>query len=254
MLCFWSGFFVPVSVRKREMHNKTGSLPWPHRESVVARQNKAEIYVINILYRSRLSWDGLWRPPPKPKLDFGYLCRRYLLNQNLIQWCVWYTQLMPSWKQLVAICLQNPITSPPQWARFCCQDLSCEVHGMSFVDTCVIAAGSGPTKGILAVAGEGAGWRFSHEMGFRWKMSASQNPNFSWERMYHMQQKWYSWSQWEKGETKKNKERRGRILPYPRIRSMSANDIYMRWWSPVPVVISMQREITDRMLWCILSI
>lgn len=113
MLCFWSGFFVPVSVRKREMHNKTGSLPWPHRESVVARQNKAEIYVINILYRSRLSWDGLWRPPPKPKLDFGYLCRRYLLNQNLIQWCVWYTQLMPSWKQLVAICLQNPITSPP---------------------------------------------------------------------------------------------------------------------------------------------
>lgn len=112
MLCFWSGFFMPVSVWKREMHNKTGSLPWPHRESVVAPQNKVEIYVIKILYRSRLSWDGLWRPPPKPKLDFGYLCRRYLLNQNLIQWCVWYTQLMPSWKQLVAM-FAEPNNIPP---------------------------------------------------------------------------------------------------------------------------------------------
>lgn len=53
---------------------------------------------------------------------------------------------------------------------------------------------------------------------------------------------------------KRNKERREIILHYPRIRSVSANDIYVRCWSPVPVVISLQREITDRMLWCLLSI
>lgn len=63
---------------------------------------------------------------------------------------------------------------------------------MSFVDTCVIAAGSEPTEGILDVVRARAGWRFSHGMGFSWKMSASQNPNFSWEPMYHKQQKWYS--------------------------------------------------------------
>lgn len=73
-----------------------------------------------------------------------------------------------------------------------------------------LCAGSGPTKGILDGVGEGAGWRFSHEMGFRWKMSASQNPNFSWEHMYRMQQKWYSWSQWEKGETNKKHRKEGK--------------------------------------------
>ena len=40
---------------------------------------------------------------------------------------------------------------------------------MSFVDTCVIAAGSGPTKGTLDAVRERADQRFSHEMGFRWK-------------------------------------------------------------------------------------
>lgn len=116
---------------------------------------------------------------------------------------------MPSGKGLGAVSLLNPVTSH-QWARFCCQDFSCEVRGTSCVAACVTAAGSGPVKGVLDVIREGAAWRFSHETGFRWKTSASRNPDFSWEPVHHMQQKWYSWSQWEKGETKKNKERRGK--------------------------------------------
>lgn len=176
MLCFWSGVFIPVSIGREEICYKTGSLPWPHRESIAAPRQKVEIYILNILCRSRLSWDRLRRP--KPRLDFGYLCGRYLLNQNLIQRRVWYTERMPSWKQLVAICLRNPITSP-SWARFCRRDLSCEVHGMSFVDTCVIAAGSGPTKGILDVVSEG-GWL---EI-FSWNGLPLENVSFSKPKLF----------------------------------------------------------------------
>lgn len=85
---------------------------------------------------------------------------------------------------------------------------------MSFVDTCVIAAGSGPTKGTLDAVRERADQGFSHEMGFRWKMSSSQNPNFSWEHIYCMQQKWHSWSQLE---TKRNKKIGGKFFTNPEL-------------------------------------
>lgn len=179
---------------------KSRSPSWLHRESIVTSQNKVDIHIINTLYRR--GWAGIACEGHHQSLELHskYLCRRYLLNQNFMQ-CVWPTQVMPNWKELVAICFQNPVTSL-QRARFCCQDVSCELCGMSFVDTCVITAGSVPTKGKRDVVREGAGWRFSHERDFSWKMSASPSPDFLWECIHHMQKtKWYSWSQWEKGET-----------------------------------------------------
>lgn len=138
--------------------------------------------------------------------------------------------------------------------NFCSQALSGEAHGMSFVDTCVIAAGSGPTKNTLDVVREGAGWRFFSREGFPLEIVSFSKPKlFVGTHGPHATKMVFLVTVAERGK-KTNKERREKILHYPRTRSTSANYIYMRCWSPVPVVISLQREITDRMPWCLLSI
>lgn len=58
---------------------------------------------------------------------------------------------------------------------------------------------------------------FSHEMGFRWKMSASQNSGFSWEDMYHTTKMVFLITVGERGNKEKHRKEGKKFFPIPEL-------------------------------------